>query len=90
MMLALVNHTGDDLESFDVPSAYLNTDLLEDVYMMLDKEISTLLIEIDPTYQLFRRKNGTILVKLKKSLYGLRQAGANWYKEVSESLIHLG
>jgi hypothetical protein len=57
---------------------------------MLDKEISTLLIEIDPTYQLFRRKNGTILVKLKKSLYGLRQAGANWYKEVSESLIHLG
>ena len=77
MMLSLVNHTADDLESFDVPSAYLNTDLREDVYMMLDKEISALLIEIDATYKLYRRKNGTILVKLKKSLYGLRQAGTN-------------
>jgi len=90
LMLALVNHTGDNLESFDVPSAYLNTDLLEDVYMMLDKIISAILIEIDPTYRPFLRKDGTILVKLKKSLYGLRQAGANWYKMVSQSLIQLG
>jgi hypothetical protein len=89
-LLALVNHTGDNLESFDVPSAYLNTDLEEDVYMMLDKIISALLIEIDPTYTPYLRKDGTILVKLKKSLYGLRQAGANWYKMVSQSLIQFG
>ena len=77
LMLALVNHTGDDLESLDVPSAYLNTDLAEDVYLLLNKEIAAILIEIDPSYACFARPNGTIIVKLKKSLYGLRQAGAN-------------
>ena len=86
-MLALINHTGDDLESLDVPSASLNTDFAEEVYLLLDKEIAAILIEIDPSYRNFLRSNGTIIVKLKKILYRLRQAGANWYHMVSKSLI---
>ena len=90
ILLALANHMGLDIESFDVPSAYLNCSLLEDVYMALDKETSTLLIEIDPNYKQYLRHNGTIVVKLLKSLYGLRQSGANWYNHITDTLIELG
>ena len=89
-LLALANHLGCDISSFDVPSAYLNCNLREDVYMSIDKETANILCDIDPSYDQYRRSNGAIVVKLNKSLYGLRQSGANWYEHITNTLSTLG
>lgn len=57
------------LHQMDVDTAYLNADLKEEIYIRLPKDIKS---------ELAGRT-----VKLKKSLYGLKQAGHEWY-----SLLH--
>ena len=66
------------METVDVVTAYLYGDLEEDIYM-----------EIPEGIQIPRnmKRPG---VKLRKSLYGLRQAGRNWYKRLSDYLIKIG
>jgi hypothetical protein len=60
---------------YNVPSAFVNTDIDEDVLMMLKEELATMLMEIAP--ELYSRyvtadKKGTLVlyVKLQKALYG--------------------
>jgi len=86
LLIILANHLGVDMESLDVPSAYLNAPLKESVYMLIAKESSDILVSVDQKYEQYRRKDGSILVRLKKSLYGLRQSGVNWYNEVKTHL----
>jgi len=90
ILINLANHYGCSMESFDVPSAYLNCDLNELIHMIIYKETSRILCKIDPSYKAYLRKNGTILVKLQKNLYGLRQAAKNWYECLKTHLIDIG
>ena len=57
------------------PGASLNSDMSVDsdheVLMRLNKYLSNLLINIDPSYSKLIDKNGTIVVRLKKALCGL-------------------
>jgi len=73
-----------------VPSAYLNVELKETVYMKIDKELAKVLIELDENYTRYLRADGNIVVKLKKNLYGLRQSGKNWYEEIRAFLKKAG
>ena len=86
LLICIANHLGLDMESLDIPSAYLNADLTDTVYMSIDKESANILIEVDHNYQSYQRSDGSILVQLKKSLYGLPQAGRNWYNEIHAHL----
>ena len=77
----------------DVPGAFLKADMPTDgppVLMRLDKFLTSVLIEIDPTYQQFVRKDGTCIVQLTKALYGTIQAAKAWYDKISTDLIGLG
>jgi hypothetical protein len=58
--------------------------------MIIDKDTTILLCSIDPTYQQYVRNDGTILVRLKKNLYGLRDAGKKWYEHAKSHFINLG
>lgn len=60
--LSLVAKWDHELAQFDVPTAFLNADLEEDVYMEMPEAI---------------RQPGMVC-KLHKSLYGLKQAPRNW------------
>lgn len=62
-----------ELEQLDVPTAFLNADLEEEVY-----------IEIPEGYR--DGKEGMVY-RLKKSLYGLKQAPRNWYRLVSKFIV---
>jgi hypothetical protein len=64
--LSLCSRYDLELVQFDVPTAFLNADVEEDVYMEYPKGFG---------------KNGQV-VKLLKSLYGLKQAPRNWDKLV--------
>lgn len=65
MILALVNIRGWVIHQMDVVSAFLNGDLLEEIYMTQPKGYI---------------KNENFLCKLTKSLYGLKQASRAWYQ----------
>ena len=77
----------------DFPGAYLNSVLPEDhptVYMRLDKELSKFACNIDERYVKYIREDGTLIVKLKKALYGCVQSAKVWYDTLTGKLGELG
>nr|KYP42659.1 Copia protein [Cajanus cajan] len=65
-----------ELHQMDVSNAFLHGDLNEEVYMV------TL-----PNYVVPNSKH---ICRLRKSLYGLRQASRNWYGKLSQAFIQYG
>ena len=62
----------------DIKTAYLNAPIEEEVFLRQPEGFEV----TSPDAVLFCR--------LKKSLYGLKQAGRNWYLTISEHLVSLG
>ena len=58
----------------DVKCAFLNGDLTEDIYMKQPQVFAT---------------NPSLVYRLKKSLYGLRQAPKAWYAKIDGFLLSL-
>ncbi|CAL1408028.1 unnamed protein product [Linum trigynum] len=78
MLLVVASTQNWHLHQMDVNNAFLNGDLDEDVYMELPEGLRD-----KPEYK------GKVC-KLKKSLYGLKQASRMWYAKLTESLLGNG
>jgi len=65
-----------EIEHVDVVGAYLNSELEETIYMKIPEGVDG-----DVQNYVFR---------LNKSLYGLKQAGKNWYDFLSNVMDNLG
>ena len=74
VVLANAAHQDWEIEHIDVKSTYLNTKLKETIYMK------------PPRGVLKAGQEGTVL-RLKKGLYGLKQAGRGWYQEMSKVFL---
>jgi hypothetical protein len=74
----------------DVTSAYLNAPAVKPVYMTLPPQITEELLQLRPDWRSFAGKGGTLCVKLKKALYGLKDSGKLWYNHISDVLIKAG
>ena len=66
VIMALVAHFDMELHQMDVKTAFLNGDLNEEVYMMQPEGFVA-------------NDSGTLVCRLKKSIYGLKQASGQWY-----------
>ena len=75
-ILALAALEDLELESVDIPSAYLNGELKEEVYMRQPEG--------------FEEKTPDWVWRLRKSLYGLKQAGRCWHEKLHSVLSKLG
>ncbi|KAL7278649.1 hypothetical protein ACG7TL_007650 [Trametes sanguinea] len=75
-ILALAALEDLELESVDISSAYLNGELKEEVYMKQPEG--------------FEEKSPDWVWRLRKSLYGLKQAGRCWHEKLHEVLTKLG
>lgn len=77
ILLALAVNYKLLVNHIDIVAAYLNGDLEEDVFMRQPPMFEDL-------------NNSNKVCKLNKSLYGLKQAGREWNKKVTDILLNLG
>ena len=92
-VLAIAAHEKRHVLSADVGGAYLNASLGKDspeVLMKIDKRLSIILSEESDEYKDAVREDGTILVKLKKCLYGCIESAAKWKDHLTDTLIKNG
>ena len=75
--MALVAHYDLELHQMDVKTAFLNGDIDETIYMVQPENF----VSGDPKY---------MVCKLKKSIYGLKQASRQWYHKFHEVIISFG
>jgi hypothetical protein len=83
------------LRCYDVPSAFVNKDVDEDVFMVLKGELADMMAQITPQvyrkYVTVDRKSTPILyMKLQKALYGLMRASLLFYRKRRKELEAYG
>jgi len=74
VILANAAHQDWEIEHVDVKSAYLNAPLKETIHMK-------------PPRRVLKPGQEGMVLKLKKGLYGLKQAGRGWYLEMSRVFL---
>ena len=77
VMIAYENYNGILLYQMDVKSAFLNSEIEEEVYVMQPPGFE------DP-------KNPNMVYRLHKALYGLKQAPRAWYETLKDFLLKKG
>uniref|UniRef100_A0A5S6QKH9 Reverse transcriptase Ty1/copia-type domain-containing protein n=1 Tax=Trichuris muris TaxID=70415 RepID=A0A5S6QKH9_TRIMR len=102
-LMALAVEKGLTVHQLDIATAFLNGDLEEEIFMqppdLLEKVLEEIVQEnVMPSqilstareWLLQLRKLNYPVCKLKKAIYGLKQAGRQWYKKLDEKLRELG
>ena len=77
IIMALVAHFDLELHQMDVKTAFLNGELEEEVYMTQPEGF-------------ILEKGNTLVCKLKKSIYGLKQASRQWYMKFHNIITSFG
>ena len=93
LMLSVFAMEGRQWASYDVPAAYTNAKRdpnSNPIYMVLNKEISTIIADRDTEFRQFINEKGTSLVKIMRAAYGLSDSSGLWYNEVSGFLKEMG
>ena len=77
IIMALVAHFDLELHQMDVKTAFLNGNLDEDIYMEQPEGFT-------------KKENEHLVCKLKKSIYGLKQASRQWYIKFNNTITSFG
>jgi len=80
---------GIPLITDDVNGAFLNADLFEEIYVRLNQEITAIAIKSNSKLLQFLNPDGTLVAKLRKCLYGLKQSPKRWYDTIVSILREL-
>ena len=85
--VSIAAHERRVVPCYDVPSAFVNTDVDEEVIMVLKGDLAEMMIQVAP--EVYRKyvavdKKGTkiLYVKLQKALYGLMRASLLFYRKL--------
>ena len=82
---------GRNISTIDVKGAYLNANLKDvTVHIRMQKDLVQVLIELYPHYQPFVRADGSMILRVKKALYGLIESAMLWYQNLKATLLSLG
>src|SRR5947207_13900195 len=92
MLMALAAYFEWDIHQLDVETAFLNADLDAEVYMKVPPGMEDLIKEflvskgLDPNGDYAEK----LVLRLRKSIYGLKQAPLEWNKDIDGKLKKLG
>ncbi|BES90199.1 Hydra magnipapillata [Nesidiocoris tenuis] len=99
-MMALAAEKGMKVHQLDVVTAYLNGDIDKSIYMEIPEKLKESLTELvkspdslvkkEAKKMLQELSNGDKVCHLRKSLYGLKQSGRQWYKKLHHALVEMG
>ena len=87
---AIAAAEGRKVVVIDIGGAFLNASMEPTgvvVHMRLDRVMTAMLVQIDPSYSEFVEQDGTMVVALDKALYGCVEASALWYNDLRDRLI---
>ena len=73
----------------DVKGAFLHAKMIYDIFMQLDRNLTTLLTTLYPDYTQYV-ENQCLTVKLDRALYGCKESALLWYEEISSFLLSIG
>ena len=94
ILMTIASMKGRQLIVGDIPSAYLQADHKpadgRPVFIVADKHTSSLIAEAHPEFKDFIMPNGTMILKVKKAMYGLVESAWLWYKELERHLTSIG
>ena len=94
ILMAIASKEGRQLHVGDIPSAYLQAEHKpadgKPVYIIADKHTSALIAHAHPEYHDYIMPNGTMILKVKKAMYGLVESAWLWYKELEKHLTSIG
>ena len=93
MIAALAANENRAVATVDFPGAFLNSFMPDDsppIYMRLNRYETKVLTEIDHCYKNFICSNGTVVVKLKRGLYGCIESARLWYDTLRNDLEQIG
>jgi len=79
-----------DIDIFDVTAAFLEAFLDRKVLVRIDHTLTQALIEQQPELRSGLLPDGSLIVQLKKALYGLRDAPSSWWKTLEGVPTELG
>jgi hypothetical protein len=96
-MPSLAVERGMRIHQFDVTTTYLNGEIDEEIFMEPPTDFEQILrqiirresnrsIKLRAEQILRQLRSGSKVWRLKKSLYGLKQAGRSWYEKLSSTL----
>jgi len=88
--LNIASYKQNKISTIDIKGAYLHAQLNNVIYMTLNKSIAKQLISLYPQFAKYLLPNGSIIVMLQKSLYGLKEAANLWYNHISNTLKEMG
>lgn len=83
LLIAATSFHNAQIGTIDFPGAFLNATLDREQYMFLGRDSARALCEVKSEYRSFQRKDGAIMVRLKRALYGLPESGRRWYERLS-------
>lgn len=102
LLMALAVELDLLVEQMDVVTAYLNGDVEEEIYMDVPDGLEDILKQIveeneenEEVIKTSRKwlsdlKDSSKVCRIKKSLYGLKQSGRQWYKKLDRRLREIG
>ena len=75
-----------EIDCLDVTGAFLLAPASGEIHIVLDVQTSKYLTEMYENYKRYLRENGTIVVRLIKSMYGLKQSSRQWFNLLAQVL----
>jgi Reverse transcriptase (RNA-dependent DNA polymerase) len=75
--------------AIDIGGAFLNADMAPtgvEVHMRLNRVMTSMLMQLDPSYEKYREPDDTVVVRLDKALYGCVEASLLWYNDLKSKL----
>ena len=86
MVAAIAAMENRHVVTLDVAGAYLNASLDAEVFMSIEPRLAKFLIELDPTAAALTRPDGSLVVQLRKALYGCVESAKLWYLHIAQTL----